>query len=1323
MAALVSVGSQMEKIKAEGEGTHLDVHLGRERRIDAWVERERPDRENVATHVSAQRDMQRWVSRTECEAMYGGVAVSSWAGADVEPTRVNPAQEIGVEREIDVEPQEDTDEDRWNAWVKEYEARPGWGETEDNEPAAVVTATTKPASIPKPNEESFLHKEEATSVSKPENTHQSVTQIPLRKVETAGIKLDKQESIKESVPCTSHSHVSDVQALDSIEKLLYQEMGAPKIQPIVSPPKSDVPAEVRVHLKTAGLGSISNMQARGLSPKESLPGEATPAGSSGACVQRVQAPEKNRNKIVEEYDIGAETPLLRHLKSSRFERRGRIVEYSPLPLRSLKSDGHDRNLTTSEPSPRLLQKSKTPGSKSSRKDLPQYAYGGFTESGRTRKPVINSEVSPGLLQNLKTAGFGSSDERNYQGGHGGLRESSIQSTPVQVSRLQGGSGEESVTTSESAPRASLKAVGTRISDERTSQDGSGCCTQNIAYRMPLPTSTVESDGLENTGAISEFSSQMVLKTAGIRNSEETITQDRYGGPKQTNDLGMLVQMRKPERGDLEKIVITPKHSPRLSQKIQPSGARRSKDNNSQGGCGGAREVNDLKVPAETIRPERIGLEKIVAASESSPCTLPRLQTEESDTSKEKVSEEAVGLNVCKEVNRPETCEKKHVTTFKSAPRASLKSVGTRSSDGRISQDGYGRCTENIGHRMPTSRAEKDGPENTGAILEFSPQMVLKNAGKQNSEETISQDRYGGFKQNNELRMLVEMSKLERGDVEKIVTTLKHSPCLSQKLEASGFSNSVDNNSQSGCGGAREVNDPKMRAETNRPERIGLEKPVKASEISPCILPRLKAAEFETSKEKVSKEAVELNVSKGVNRLETCEKKHVTTLESAPWALLESVGTGSRISQDGYGRGVENIGYQMPVPTSRVERDGPENTGAISEFSPQMVLKTAGRRNSEETISQDRYGGFKQNSELRMLVQMSKLERGDVEKIVTTSKYSPCLSQKLEASGLKSSTDNNFQGGCGGVREVNDPKMPAETIKPGRIRLEKSVTASEISPCILPRLKTVETSEENVSEEAVQLNVSKEVNRLETSEKKHVMDVKNTKPEVKILTPSRRRSHVNRQIILEGEFLESRSHQNVAGPVEGVPSSAMDVTGSLTQEGFPNTSLSYSSLSAPLSRRRSYLRRQSASGANSHRRIELSSDLQHPTPSETVVAGPKGYISIQQGGGISEGNRPSDTNCKLSEAVPVQAETRSVNRVSARLSRRRIEPRRVSCPDGEIFRLQKSLSSRNGGSSRHTDSSSDDREFSNPRTERRRIKRTTKPLVWRSRSMQTQDDSD
>lgn len=80
------------------------------------------------------------------------------------------------------------------------------------------------------------------------------------------------------------------------------------------------------------------------------------------------------------------------------------------------------------------------------------------------------------------------------------------------------------------------------------------------------------------------------------------------------------------------------------------------------------------------------------------------------------------------------------------------------------------------------------------------------------------------------------------------------------------------------------------------------------------------------------------------------------------------------------------------------------------------------------------------------------------------------------------------------------------------------------------------------------------------------------------------------------------------------------------------------------------------------------------------------------------------------------------------SRRRLEPRRVvtSMDADDMFCLKKSLSIRNGQTIKSVDSSSttdDDRESITPRSLRRSMGRTIKPLVWRSRSVQPREDSD
>lgn len=83
---------------------------------------------------------------------------------------------------------------------------------------------------------------------------------------------------------------------------------------------------------------------------------------------------------------------------------------------------------------------------------------------------------------------------------------------------------------------------------------------------------------------------------------------------------------------------------------------------------------------------------------------------------------------------------------------------------------------------------------------------------------------------------------------------------------------------------------------------------------------------------------------------------------------------------------------------------------------------------------------------------------------------------------------------------------------------------------------------------------------------------------------------------------------------------------------------------------------------------------------------------------------------------------SAQRSTPRKSRRKFEPRTVVSQDiSNSFSLKKSSSLRNGKAIQYVDSSSDERESVTPRA--RRTERMSKPLVWRSRSSQTQEDTD
>jgi len=107
---------------------------------------------------------------------------------------------------------------------------------------------------------------------------------------------------------------------------------------------------------------------------------------------------------------------------------------------------------------------------------------------------------------------------------------------------------------------------------------------------------------------------------------------------------------------------------------------------------------------------------------------------------------------------------------------------------------------------------------------------------------------------------------------------------------------------------------------------------------------------------------------------------------------------------------------------------------------------------------------------------------------------------------------------------------------------------------------------------------------------------------------------------------------------------------------------------------------------------------------------------------------ADANCEEGDAAAALHWGRSgySSRRSSN-SRRRLEPRRVvTSEDADMFCLKKSLSMRNGQAVKAVDPSStsdDERESVTPRASRRSMGRTSKPLVWRSRSVQTHEESD
>ena len=158
IAALVSLGSQMEKIKAEG-GEQLEIRLGFENGVGAWVESTRPDRREALNY--------RFGSSNNNINNNSSISISSSSSSINIVDSINPqATEVGhwardddgmVSEEAESDSSEglpeeiiseEEEEDQWDAWVKEYEEE--WEDIEDTEPIAAVISIARHPPSPTP---------------------------------------------------------------------------------------------------------------------------------------------------------------------------------------------------------------------------------------------------------------------------------------------------------------------------------------------------------------------------------------------------------------------------------------------------------------------------------------------------------------------------------------------------------------------------------------------------------------------------------------------------------------------------------------------------------------------------------------------------------------------------------------------------------------------------------------------------------------------------------------------------------------------------------------------------------------------------------------------------------------------------------------------------------------------------------------------------------------------------------------------------------------------------------------------------------------------
>lgn len=462
VVALVSVGSQMEKIKAEGGPGQLANHLGRDHGISRWVPRD--SSESMERRHYSHRESHRNPYASSGININVVPAPSSWtagnSGRELATIRATPQlRPEPIETHPTTPPAEESDEDWWDTWVKEYESRPGWGEQEDQAlpTPAIRTSTTSqpvaqaptPPTIPtpvtarrdrhqdappmtprKPIRQEVRQEEKpppaavtapvvapvavsvpasvaapvAASVSVPVvNRQEAARFLPPPTSTSRSIQDEVVEAVKESdlrphislAPIRTGSEkrdvrqgnrflnrpaaqaseippprsvdverVSDVQALQSIEKLLHMEMGGSNM---ATPPVS----VARNFASVADMKNARQENSSGTRPQVGIArGAMSPQlnvvkGSGSATVMStgkgiaVEASEKNRNKIAVgppiPDDVAGETPLLRHLKTSRSEKQAKSNAYSPLPVRTSRSLMSEKVLPPPQFSPRLLQ--------------------------------------------------------------------------------------------------------------------------------------------------------------------------------------------------------------------------------------------------------------------------------------------------------------------------------------------------------------------------------------------------------------------------------------------------------------------------------------------------------------------------------------------------------------------------------------------------------------------------------------------------------------------------------------------------------------------------------------------------------------------------------------------------------------------------------------------------------------------------------------------------------------------------------------------------------------------------------------------------------
>ena len=507
VVALVSVGSQMEKIKAEGGPGQLENHLGREHGVSRWV-----PRDNRPGSESTDRENHRYLYANSGININVVPAPSSWTGAnsghELLVTRARELPHLRPEPEEShspTSPDAESEEDWWDTWVKEYESRPGWGEpdeqffptpairtstisqslsqapvpptilspitarqdrhqhdtprkpirqeTREEKPPPVTVAApvaapvSVPVSVPVPASVPVANRQEVSrSLPPPPTTSTSRSgedevvvavkesdlrpHVSLAPIRTSREKRDvkqimdrihskatAQASEIQEVPTTRSvdvERVSDVQALQSIEKLLHVEMGGSN----ATTPANSVPrnADSAADLKNAGLGNSSGVKPQVGVDSDAMNPQLNPAKGSGSVLTgkgiAVEASKKNRNKItvgvaVTAEDVPGETALLRHLKTSRLEKRARASTYSPLPSRTSKSLMSETVLPPPQFSPQLLESLQPPPPtgfssrvpnlstapvSSSVEKIPQWVYDGIPREREERLERAESQA-------------------------------------------------------------------------------------------------------------------------------------------------------------------------------------------------------------------------------------------------------------------------------------------------------------------------------------------------------------------------------------------------------------------------------------------------------------------------------------------------------------------------------------------------------------------------------------------------------------------------------------------------------------------------------------------------------------------------------------------------------------------------------------------------------------------------------------------------------------------------------------------------------------------------------------------------------------------